>query len=110
MARVERKVSRVLLPAGRLPFVQCGAALGVVANAVFIFVLSWNDYLFSVILVVDETRKTLPVGVAGFAEATSVEWGLMMAGGVVITLPILISFAFVQRYLIQGLSAGALKG
>jgi ABC-type glycerol-3-phosphate transport system permease component len=86
------------------------AVPGVVANAVFVFVLSWNDYLFSVVLVVDEARKTLPVGVAGFADSTSVEWGLMMAGGVLITLPIMIGFAVVQRYLIQGLSAGAIKG
>ncbi len=83
---------------------------GVVANAVFVFVLSWNDYLFSVVLVVDEARKTLPVGVAGFADSTSVEWGLMMAGGVLITLPIMLGFTVVQRYLIQGLSAGAIKG
>ena len=83
---------------------------GIVANAVFVFVLSWNDYLFSVVLVVEETRKTLPVGVAGFADSTSVEWGLMMAGGVLITLPIMVGFAVVQRWLIQGLSAGAIKG
>ena len=86
------------------------AGPGIVANAVFVFVLSWNDYLFSVVLVVDERLKTLPVGVAGFADSTSVEWGLMMAGGVLITLPIMVGFAVVQRYLIQGLSAGALKG
>ena len=83
---------------------------GIVANAVFVFVLSWNDYLFSLVLIVEESRKTLPVGVAGFADSTSVEWGLMMAGGVLITLPIMTGFAVVQRWLIQGLSAGAIKG
>jgi len=86
------------------------AAPGIVANAVFVFVLSWNDYLFSVVLVVEETRKTLPVGVAGFADSTSVEWGLMMAGGGLITLPIMVGFAVAQRWLIHGLSAGAIKG
>lgn len=86
------------------------ATPGIVANAVFVFVLSWNDYLFSVVLVVEETQKTLPVGVAGFADSTSVEWGLMMAGGVLITLPILLGFAVAQRWLIHGLSAGAIKG
>ena len=86
------------------------ATPGIVANAVFVFVLSWNDYLFSVVLVVEETRKTLPVGVAGFADSTSVEWGLMMAGGVLITLPIMVGFAVAQRWLIHGLSAGAIKG
>lgn len=83
---------------------------GIVATAVFVFVLSWNDFLFSLVLIVDETKKTLPVGVAGFVDATSVEWGLLMAGGVLITLPIMIGFAVVQRWLIQGLSAGAIKG
>jgi len=83
---------------------------GIVATAVFVFVISWNDYLFSLVLMVDESLKTLPVGVAGYMDATSVEWGLMMAGGVLITLPIVIWFVIVQRYLIQGLSAGAIKG
>jgi multiple sugar transport system permease protein len=83
---------------------------GVVAICVFSFILSWNDYLFALVLIVDETKKTLPVGVAGFVEATSVEWGLLMAGGVLITLPVLIGFSVAQRWLIQGLGAGAIKG
>ena len=82
---------------------------GIVATAVFAYVLSWNDYLFSLVLMVNEQKKTLPVGVSGFVDATSVEWGLLMAGGVLITLSILVGFAFVQRWLIQGLSAGAVK-
>lgn len=86
------------------------ATPGIVAMGVFAFIISWNDYLFGLVLLVDETKKTLPVGVAGFVEATSVEWGLLMAGGVLITLPILIGFSFVQRWLIAGLSAGAVKG
>jgi ABC-type glycerol-3-phosphate transport system permease component len=83
---------------------------GVVAISVFSFILSWNDYLFALVLIVDETKKTLPVGVAGFVEATSVEWGLLMAGGVLITLPVLIGFSVAQRWLIEGLGAGAIKG
>jgi len=83
---------------------------GVVAISVFSFILSWNDYLFALVLIVDETKKTLPVGVAGFVEATSVEWGLLMAGGVLITLPVLIGFSIAQRWLIEGLGAGAVKG
>lgn len=83
---------------------------GVVAICVFSFILSWNDYLFALVLIVDETKKTLPVGVAGFVEATSVEWGLLMAGGVLITLPVLIGFSIAQRWLIEGLGAGAVKG
>lgn len=91
---------RVILPV---------AGPGVVAIAVFVFVLSWNDYLFSLVLMVSDANKTLPVGVAGFQEATSVEWGLIMAGGVLITLPVLLGFMFVQRWLIEGMGAGAVK-
>ncbi|MCC7273995.1 MAG: carbohydrate ABC transporter permease [Alphaproteobacteria bacterium] len=91
---------RVILPV---------AAPGLVAIAVFVFVLSWNDYLFSLILMVAEAKKTLPVGVAGFQDATSVEWGLIMAGGVLITVPVMLGFMLVQRWLIAGLGAGAVK-
>lgn len=83
---------------------------GIIALGVFAFIMSWNDYLFALILIVNEQKKPLPVGVAGFVEATSVEWGLLMSGGVLITLPVLIGFAFVQRWLIHGLAAGAVKG
>lgn len=83
---------------------------GLVAMGVFAFIISWNDYLFALVLIVDESKKTLPVGVAGFVEATSVEWGLLMAGGVLITLPVLVGFAFVQKWLIEGLAGGAIKG
>lgn len=86
------------------------AAPGIVAISVFSFIISWNDYLFALVLIVDETKKTLPVGVAGFVEATNVEWGLLMAGGVLTTLPVLIGFSVAQRWLIQGLGAGAVKG
>jgi multiple sugar transport system permease protein len=92
---------RVILPV---------AGPGVIAISVFVFVLSWNDYLFSLVLMVAEAKKTLPVGVASFQEATSVEWGLIMAGGVLITLPVMLGFMLVQRWLIQGLGAGAVKG
>lgn len=93
-------LTRVILPI---------AGPGVIAIAVFVFVLSWNDYLFSLVLMVAEAKKTLPVGVASFQEATSVEWGLIMAGGVLITVPVMLGFMLVQRWLIQGLGAGAVK-
>lgn len=100
--------------AGRLRTLQLVilpvALPGILAIGVFAFIISWNDYLFALILLVDEQKKTLPVGVAGFVEATSVEWGLLMAGGVLITLPVLIGFSLVQRWLIHGLAAGAVKG
>lgn len=83
---------------------------GIIAAGIFTFVLSWNDYLFALLLMVSETKKTLPVGVALFVQGATVEWGLIMAGATLITLPVAILITLVQRYLIAGLGAGAVKG
>jgi ABC-type glycerol-3-phosphate transport system permease component len=54
--------------------------------------------------------RTLPVGVSTFQELTSVDWGLMMTAGVLITIPILFFFIFIQKWLVTGFGAGAVKG
>jgi len=83
---------------------------GIIATAVFAFIFSWNEYLFPLVLVNSESQKTLPLGVAGFMGHLYVEWGPLLASGVFSTLPILILFIFLQRYLVGGLMAGAVKG
>lgn len=86
------------------------ASPGIIAAAVFAFVFSWNEYLFPLVLINTEIAKTLPLGVAGFMGHLYVEWGPLLASGVVSTVPILILFTFLQRYLIEGIMAGAVKG
>lgn len=83
---------------------------GITATAVFAFIFSWNEYLFPLVLINNEAQKTLPLGVAGFMGHLYVEWGPLLASGVFSTLPILILFTFLQRYLISGLMAGSVKG
>jgi multiple sugar transport system permease protein len=83
---------------------------GIIAIATFTFILAWNEYLFAVILVSSDSLKMLPVGVAEFRDAMSVEWGLMMAASVALTLPVLVLFMIAQRHLIRGLSAGSVVG
>lgn len=83
---------------------------GIIAIATFTFILAWNEYLFAVILVSSDSLKMLPVGVAEFRDAMSVEWGLMMAASVALTLPVVVLFMFAQRHLIRGLSAGSVVG
>jgi len=83
---------------------------GIIAVSIFTFILAWNEYLFALVIMTKESMKTLPVGIAQFADATSVEWGLIMAASVMATLPILLLFAFPQRFLIQGIGSGGLKG
>jgi ABC-type glycerol-3-phosphate transport system permease component len=83
---------------------------GIIAIATFTFILAWNEYLFAVILVSGDSMKMLPVGVAEFRDAMSVEWGLMMAASVALTVPVVALFMAAQRHLIRGLSAGAVVG
>jgi multiple sugar transport system permease protein len=83
---------------------------GIIAVAVFSFIFSWNEYLFPLVLINNEDAKTLPLGVAGFMGHLYVEWGPLLASAVVSTIPILILFTFLQRFLIKGLMSGAVKG
>lgn len=82
---------------------------GLIAAGIFTFMLSWNDYIYSLILLKSESRKTISVGLALFIDSSAIEPGMMMAGAVIVTIPILIGFMFVQRYLVQGLAMGAVK-
>jgi multiple sugar transport system permease protein len=83
---------------------------GVIAVAVFAFIFSWNEYLFPLVLINNEATKTLPLGVAGFMGHLYVEWGPLLAAAVVSTIPILILFTLLQRFLIKGMMSGAVKG
>ena len=60
---------------------------GLIAAAIFTFILAWNDFLFALVLITSEELKTLPVGVNDLFNATIVDWGMIMAAGVMITVP-----------------------
>jgi ABC-type glycerol-3-phosphate transport system permease component len=83
---------------------------GLIAAAIFTFILAYNDFLFALVLITSEELKTLPVGVNDLFNATIVDWGMIMAAGVMITVPAVLFFAGVQRYLVQGWGAGGVKG
>ncbi len=85
------------------------SAPGLVASAIFALMLAWNDFLFAVILT-SRTAPTLPMLVAGFITEEGVSWGIMMASGTIIVVPMLLFTLFVQRYFAAGLSTGAIKG
>lgn len=82
---------------------------GVIVIAVFSFIFSWNEYLYPLVLVNSDAGKTLPLGVAGFMGNLTVQWGPLLASGVIAVLPVLVMFIFLQRYLVEGLMAGAVK-
>ncbi|UCF90370.1 MAG: carbohydrate ABC transporter permease [Desulfobacterales bacterium] len=83
---------------------------GIIATSIFTFILAWNDYIFVRVLITSDELKTLSVGIADLYNATVIDWGMIMSGGMLITVPVLIFFIFVQRYLIAGWGAGGMKG
>lgn len=84
---------------------------GMTSIAIYGFVWSWNDLLYSMTLVTDTAKRTLASGlVMTFLGEASTNWGYMMAASIVAAVPVTVILAFLQRYFIQGLTAGAVKG
>lgn len=82
---------------------------GIITASIMSFILSWNNFMFALVLTGDKT-KTLPIAVFNFISYSEINWGALMAAAVIITLPILIISLLVQRYIISGITAGAVKG
>jgi ABC-type glycerol-3-phosphate transport system permease component len=83
---------------------------GLVASAIFCFLLAWNEFGFALILTYTEKSQTLPIAIAGFTSDRGTLFGAMAAAGTVALLPVLAFALFLQRYLVQGLTAGSVKG
>lgn len=86
------------------------SAPGLITVGIFSFLLSWADYVFALILIMSDDRKTLPVGLASMLGAQDLRWGEILAGATLIALPLFVIFMFCYRYFVAGLTAGALKG
>lgn len=84
-------------------------APGLAATSVFCLIVSWNEFLFALVLAQTDAAMTLPVGIAGRVTQYEIKWGVMSAAGVVAMVPILVFAMAVQRYLVRGLSLGAVK-
>jgi ABC-type glycerol-3-phosphate transport system permease component len=86
------------------------AAPGIAAVAIFSFLFSYNEFFISSIFLRDEDRMTVPVGIQSFMQEYSTDWGSLMASATLAMVPTLILFLFIQKYLIAGATAGAVKG
>jgi N,N'-diacetylchitobiose transport system permease protein len=92
---------RILLPL---------VAPGLVATSVFVFITSWNEFVFAYVLLNDQSKQTITVWLSQFyGTSRQVDWGGLMAGSVLAAIPVLVFFGFVQRKIAFGLTAGAVK-
>ncbi len=83
---------------------------GIVAAFIFNFVNCWNELFLSVTLMNKDAHKTIPTALNGFITSYNIDWGSMSAAAVLTILPTMLLFAFASRYIVQGLTAGAVKG
>ncbi|MHA3976524.1 carbohydrate ABC transporter permease [Halovulum sp. GXIMD14794] len=92
---------RVLLPV---------AMPGIISTAVYTFLLAWNEFLFALALTRSMDMRTVPVGISMLVGEFGLKWDEMMAFSVIGSLPVLVLFMLVQRFVVSGLAAGGVKG
>jgi multiple sugar transport system permease protein len=83
---------------------------GIVATGAFAFVAAWNEFMFGYVLINEEARRTLTPGIMIFKGSHVTDWGSLMAASVLAVVPVALCFVYIQRFLVGGLSAGAVKG
>ena len=83
---------------------------GLVATSIFAFIQAWNEFLIAYVFLNDPEKQTLNVWLAGFTTMRGTDWGPLMAGATLCSLPVIVFFLLVQRRISFGLTAGAVKG
>ncbi len=85
-------------------------APGLVATSVFSFITAWNEFIFALTFMQDDSKYTVAVGLRRFFGQFGTDWGLVMAASTLITIPVMVFFVIAQRRLTSGLVSGAVKG
>ncbi|MEC0242886.1 carbohydrate ABC transporter permease [Paenibacillus dokdonensis] len=83
---------------------------GIGATAAYVFLMTWQEFLFSLVFMTDPSKRTLPIGIMDFKGQYETNWGTMMAASILISIPVFVLFLIIQRQLISGLTEGATKG
>ena len=86
------------------------AAPGLLAAALYAFTQAWNEFLYALVFITNVKLRTLPVGLSTFITGDVYGWGYLMAGAVLTTLPVIAAYVYLQRYMVEGLTAGSVKG
>jgi multiple sugar transport system permease protein len=84
---------------------------GIISTALFTFILAWNEYLYALVLISSDSVRPLTTGVMNMLITSfNIEWSLLMAASVMMSLPLIVIFAFLQSFLTSGFGAGGVKG
>jgi multiple sugar transport system permease protein len=86
------------------------SAPGVLAAALYAFTQAWNEFLYALVFITNVKLRTLPVGLSSFITGDVYGWGYLMAGAVLTTLPVIAVYIYLQKYMVEGLTAGSVKG
>ena len=93
-------VRRIVLPLA-LP--------GLVTTVIFVFIQSWNEFVVALTIILTETKKPLTVGIFSFFGRYDIEWGYVFATSLIATIPVVVLFLIIEKYLVSGLTAGGVK-
>jgi ABC-type glycerol-3-phosphate transport system permease component len=83
---------------------------GIIATGIFTFILAWNDYIFVRILITSDGLKTLPVGIADLYNSSVIDWGMIMSSAMLVIVPVVIVFSYIQKFLVANWGSGGVKG
>jgi ABC-type glycerol-3-phosphate transport system permease component len=83
---------------------------GIMATAAYCFFMAWQDFMFALVFMTDNDKRTLPLGVLSYIGEHQTDWGKLMAASVLLMIPVFVIFALVQRQFVSGLTRGAVKG
>jgi len=86
------------------------AAPGLLAAGLYAFTQAWNEFLYALVFITDVKLRTLPVGLSTFITGDVYGWGYLMAGAVLTTIPVIAAYIYLQKYMVEGLTAGSVKG
>ena len=86
------------------------AAPGLLASGLYAFTQAWNEFLYALVFITNVKLRTLPVGLSTFITGDVYGWGYLMAGAVLTTLPVIAAYIYLQKYMVEGLTAGSVKG
>jgi ABC-type glycerol-3-phosphate transport system permease component len=80
-----------------------------IASFIFAFLLAWNELVFALTLL-NQEKYTVPPGLLTFVQGFNTQWNVVAAASILVSLPVLVGLAYIQRYFVQGLTGGAIKG